>query len=91
MIKPLFTACQDLWTIRNEERHGKDYKTKKGLQVAQVERELRALYLLQSEVLAADRDLFCNTVDDHLTDAIYTIRHWVWSYRPIIYRSRGEA
>jgi hypothetical protein len=73
IITPLFTACQDLWTIRNEERHGKDDKTKKGLRAAQVERYLRALYLLQPEVLAADRDLFHDTVDDHLTDAIYTI------------------
>jgi hypothetical protein len=40
IIKPLFTACQDLWTIKNEERPGKDDKTKKGLQAAQVERDL---------------------------------------------------
>jgi hypothetical protein len=40
---------------------------------------------------SADRDLFGDTVDDHLTDAIYTIRQWVRSYRPIIYRSRREA
>jgi hypothetical protein len=79
-----------VWTIRNEERHSKDDKTKKGLQAAQVERDLGALYL-QSEVLAADRDLFRDTVDDHLTDAIYTIRQWVRSYRPIIYRSHREA
>jgi hypothetical protein len=91
IIKPLFTACQDLWTIKNEERPGKDDKTKKGLRAAQVERDLRALYLLQSEVLAADRDHFRNTADDHLTDAIYTIRQWVRSYRPIIYRSRRET
>jgi hypothetical protein len=91
IIQPLFTACQDLWTIRNEERHGKDDKTKKGLQAAQVEWDLRALYLLQSEVIAVDRDFFRDTVDDHLTDAIYTIQQWVRSYRPIIYRSRREA
>ena len=91
IIKPLFTACQDLWTIRNDERHGKDAKTKKGLRTAQVDRDLRALYLLQPEVLAADRDLFRDSVDEHLTDAIYTIRQWVRSYSPIIYRSRREA
>jgi hypothetical protein len=71
--KPLFTTCQDLWKIRNEERHSKDDKTKTGPQAAQVKHDLRALYLLQPEVLAADRDLFHDSVDDHLTDAIYTI------------------
>jgi hypothetical protein len=91
IIKPLFAACQDLWTIRNEERHDKD-KTKKGLRAAQVEQDLRALYLLQPEVLAADSNLFReDSVADHLTDAIYTIRQWVRSYRPIIYRSRRET
>jgi hypothetical protein len=73
IIKPLFTACQDLWMIQNEERHGKDDTTKKGLQAAQIKRDLRALYLLQPEVLAVDHDLFRDSVDDHLTDAIYTI------------------
>jgi hypothetical protein len=58
IMKPLFIACQDLWTVRNEEGHRKDNKTKKGLWAAQVERDLRALYLPQQpEVLAANRDL----------------------------------
>jgi hypothetical protein len=44
IIRPNFTACQDLWTTRNDERHGKDATTKKSLQAAQAERYLRALY-----------------------------------------------
>jgi hypothetical protein len=44
IIRPNFTACQDLWTTRNDERHGKDAKTKKSLHATQVERNLRALY-----------------------------------------------
>jgi hypothetical protein len=41
IIRPNVTACQDLWTTRNDERHGKDAKTKKSLHAAQVERDLR--------------------------------------------------
>ena len=52
---------------------------RKGLQIAQVERDLRALYLLQPEVLAEDHNLFRNSVDEYLTDAIYTIQQWVRS------------
>ena len=91
IIGPLFTACQDLWTIRNAERHGKDDKTKKSLHAAQVERDLRALYAMRDEVLAADRDLFRDTVDVHLTDEIYTIRQWVRSHKATIQQSRRES
>jgi hypothetical protein len=58
IIRPLFTDCLDLWTIRNNERHGTDDQAKKSLRVAQAEQDLRALYLMQPDVLAADRDLF---------------------------------
>ncbi len=91
IIRPIFTDCLDLWTIRNTERHGTDSQTKKSLHAAQVERDLRALYLMQPDVLAADRDLFRDSVEDHLTDDIYTIRQWVLSHRQIIHRSRREA
>ncbi len=46
---------------------------------------------MQPDVLAADRDLFRDSVEDHLTDDIYTIRQWVLSHRQIIHRSRREA
>jgi hypothetical protein len=70
IICPLFTACQDLWTISNEERHGKDDKTKKSLHdAAQVKQDLRALYAMQDKVLlATNHNLFRDLVEDHLTD-----------------------
>jgi hypothetical protein len=91
IIPPIFTACHDLWTTRNEERHGKDDKTKKSLHAAQVERDLRALYAVRAEVLAADHDLFRDTVEEHLTDEIYTIRQWVRSHKTTIQQSRRES
>ena len=80
IIRPTFTMCQDLWTTRNDERHGKDAKTKKSLHAAQVKGDLRALYAVQDEVLAADRDLFRDTVEEHLTCKIYAICQWVLSH-----------
>jgi hypothetical protein len=91
IIRPNFTACQDLWTTRNDERHGKDAKTKKSLHAAQVGRNLHALYAVRDEVLAADRDLFRDTVEEHLTDEIYTIRQWVLSHKSTIQQSRRES
>jgi hypothetical protein len=88
IIRPNFTACQDLWSTRNNERNGKDAKTKKSLNAAQVERNLRALYAVRDEVLAADWDLFRDTIEEHLTNEIYTIRQWVLSHKSTIQQSR---
>jgi hypothetical protein len=88
IIRLIFTACIDLWTIRNNERHGIDKNcTKKDLHAAQVVRDLRALYNMQPDVLAADRDLFRDSLEDHLTDNIHTIQQWVLSHRQIIHQS----
>jgi hypothetical protein len=83
-------VCQDLWTTRNDEQHGKDAKTKKSLHAAQAERNLRALYAVRDEVIAAKRDLFRDTVEEHLTDEIYTIGQWVLSHKSTIQQSRRE-
>jgi hypothetical protein len=64
---------------------------KKSLHAAQVKRNLRALYAVRDEVLAADRDLFRDTVEIHLTDEIYTIRQWVLSHQSTIQQSRRES
>jgi hypothetical protein len=46
---------------------------------------------VQDEVLAANRDLFRDTVEKHLTDEIYTIGEWVLSHKSTIQQSRRES
>jgi hypothetical protein len=46
---------------------------------------------MQPDVLAADQDLFRDSLEDHLTDNIHTIQQWVRSHRRIIHHSRREA
>jgi hypothetical protein len=66
-------------------------RTKKDLHAAQIVRDLRVLYSMQPDVLAADRDLFRDSLEDHLTDNIHTIQQWVLSHRQIIHHSQREA
>jgi hypothetical protein len=87
IIRPLL----DLWTIQNNGRNGTDDQAKKSLRAAQVKRDLRELYSMQPNVLAADHNLFRDSVEDNLTDDIFTIRQWVLPHRQIIHRSRREA
>jgi hypothetical protein len=91
IIKPLILNCHDLWTLRNEERHGHDSASKQQKLAEQVRRDLRAIYSLEDEVLASDRDLFSTPLDDFLAEPTYSIQCWLRSHKPIIYHSRREA
>lgn len=91
IIQPIFTNCLDLWMIQNNKRHGTDDQAKKSLCVAQVGRNLQALYLMQPRVLAAGCNLFHDSVEDRLTHAIYTIQQWVLLHYQIIRCSRNQA
>jgi hypothetical protein len=88
IIKPLIMDCLDLWTLRNEERHGADSASKQSKLASQARRDLRAIYLLSDEVLASDRALFSKPLDTFLLDGTYSIQCWIRSHKPIIYQSR---
>jgi hypothetical protein len=91
IIKPLIMDCLDLWTLRNAERQGNDSASKQQKLANQAQRDLRAIYQLQDEVLASDRDLFSTPLDTFLLADTYSIQCWIRSHKPIIYQSRREA
>jgi hypothetical protein len=91
IIKPLIMDCLDLWTLQNAERHGNDSTSEQQKLANQAQRDLRAIYQLQDEVLASDRDLFLTPLDTILLADTYSIQCWIRSHKPIIYQSRREA
>jgi hypothetical protein len=91
IIKPLIMDCLDLWTLRNAERHGNNSTSKQQKLANQAQRDLRAIYQLQEEVLASDRDLFSTPLDTVLLADTYSIQCWIRSHKQIIYQSRREA
>jgi hypothetical protein len=74
IIKPLILNCLDLWTLRNEERHGHDTASKQNKLAEQAQRDLRAIYSLEDEVLASDRDLFSTPLEEFLQESTYSIQ-----------------
>jgi hypothetical protein len=91
IIKPLMLNCLDLWTLRNQERHGHDTASKQNKLAEQARRDLRAIYSLEDKVLASDRDLFSTPLTEFLQEPTYSIQCWLRSQKPIIYYSRREA
>jgi hypothetical protein len=91
IIKPLIMDCLDLWTLQNAERHGNDSASKQQKLANQAQRDLRAIYQLQDEVLVSDRDLFSTPLDTFFLADTYSIQCWIRSHKPIIYQSCREA
>jgi hypothetical protein len=91
IIKALIMDCLDLWTLQNAERHGNDSTFKQQKLANQAQRDLRAIYQLQDEVLASNRVLFSTPLDTFLLADTYSIQCWIRSHKPIIYQSCREA
>jgi hypothetical protein len=91
IIKPLIMDCLDLWTLRNEERHGNDTASKQLKLANQARRDPRTIYQLLDEVLASSRDLFSKPLDIFLQEDTYPIQCWIKSHKRIIYQSCREA
>jgi hypothetical protein len=91
MVSPMLVDCHALWTLRNGERHGTEKQQKRTKRLEQLERDLTELYEYQTEVLAADRDLFDTSIEDLLTMQPGDITKWIVSRKPIILQSRREA
>ena len=87
----MLVDCHALWILRNGERHGTEKQHKRTKRLEQLERDLQELYAYQTEVLAADRDLFDTSIEDLLTMQPGDISKWIVSRKPIILQSRREA
>ena len=53
---------------------------------------MEAFYQFKDEVLARDKDIFYDTVEQHTTDATMTqLQHWISTWRPTILNSVKHA
>jgi hypothetical protein len=91
LVNPMFVDCHNLWTLQNEERHGKEQTRKQARRLAQLKRDLLEIFKYKSEVLASDRDIFHTPVSTLLTLPPNEILKWIKSRKPIILHSRREA
>jgi hypothetical protein len=91
ILHPLLVDCHTLWLLRNGERHGTEQQQKRTKRLKQLERDLIAIYSLQKDVLASDRNIFDTPIDELLTLPLGEIDKWIVSRCPIIFQSRREA
>ena len=82
-----------VWTQRNEDRHGKDQQQHSILRKGILHLELHELYSYKYHTCPNDRHIFHNTAEDHITaqPALDTLENWIRTYRPVIMASVDQA
>jgi hypothetical protein len=91
-IELLWTHFRQLWESRNGKVYGIDASTRTAARREQTHRELRALYLLRSDMRHCDRDIFHPTVEAHMeAQPVWALQNWLKIQVPMAKHSVKEA
>ena len=80
LIHHIWKDLKKLWTLRNEDRHGKDEETKMACRYTQTRRETEWLYSLKEHCLPEHREqLFYSSIQEHLhhEQSELQMRDWI--------------
>ena len=92
MCRTIFTWYPNYWSTRNTIKHGTDITSRKAITRERTLNEMAALYNLKDEVLARDRDIFYDTIDQHINKAATSqLQNWISTWRPTILTSVKHA
>jgi hypothetical protein len=88
MIDTTWCSVRTLWDLRNDLVHGADSSSRAQKQKGQAHRELRALYILRSEMRHCDRAVFYATAEEHLeAQPVWALKNWLRVYKPMVKHS----
>jgi hypothetical protein len=84
LLRTMWIRIHDLWTNRNEDRHGRNSKAQFQASHHQAQRTIRALYLLREKVLSEDRDIFYSDLENHLQQPLRELSAWITAHQGLI-------
>ena len=87
MITTIFTQWKELWQIRNQDRHGKDYKAQADAAHRQAVTELMTLYELKDSVEPHLQWIFDTPLHQLQHKRTSYLRAFLANYGPIIHHS----
>lgn len=87
------TSWLELWKIRNMERHGQDQAQQETIKRTTILADLTELYTMKHEVCPADRNIFYDSIADHLQrhPNLSQLEDWIVLYRDAIRSSVKTA
>jgi hypothetical protein len=84
LLQTMWIRIHDLWTTRNDDRHGRSSKDKFQASHKQAQHTIRALYLLRDKVLSEDQDIFYADLKNHLQQPLRELNSWVTAHQGLI-------
>jgi hypothetical protein len=94
IIKTIFTQWVALWKMRNQERHGHDYKSRKEAEHNQAVREMEQLYELKGHTQPDYEWIFHTPIEQQRTKTTYVLRAFISNYTSFVqggYQTRLET
>jgi hypothetical protein len=87
IIRTILSQWLDLWKLRNDDRHGYDYKSKRVSERNQAVREVEQLYELKGQVQPEDAWIFHTPIEQQKNKSTYVLRAFLSNYKPLVYGS----
>ena len=84
MVSTLWTNWFKLWTMGNEDRHGKDRTAQAEAEREQVIREVRLLYQMSVDVQRKDMDVFDTDLETMIQSSTANMFAWKSNWEKII-------
>ena len=93
IIKLTFDYAWNVWTERNEDRHGRDANEMANRRLEKAIRCTLSLYRFQSEVLPVHWKLFYSLIDHHMEKETTAtqLENWMNTWSSVIFRSIRRA
>jgi hypothetical protein len=94
IIQTIFEKWLELWRIRNEDRHGRDWQAKHMAEKEQVTREVEMLYEYKGRIMPQQEWIFNTALDQQKFKMAYVLKVFVSNYKPVIlasYQTRLET
>ena len=84
MITTIFTQWKELWQLRNQDKHGKDYKAQADVAHRQAVTELMTMYEMKDQVLPHHAWIFKDPIHEVQNKNTSYIQAIVANFKPMI-------
>jgi hypothetical protein len=94
IIQTILEKWLELWTMRNKDKHGKDWQTKVAADKEQAIREMEQLYEYKGRIMPHHEWIFNTTLEHQRQKSTYVLRAFISNYQPVIlesYQTRLET
>jgi hypothetical protein len=96
IIQIILEKWLELWTIRNKDRHGRDWQTQNKAAKEQATREIKQLYECKGtqRIMPHQEWIFSTTLDQQKQKSTYVLRAFISNYKSVIlasYQTRLET